>query len=331
MLSKVLKFLALSILWLGFFYPAVQAEAKLVSVQPSSREVTITGFSRARANMVLSSEVDGKIETVYADIGDRIPKDGLFTCLDDTFIVIDIESAENDIQQHQADIKYYKKQVSRYKQLVEKNSASKSLLDDFQRQLSNSSSLKQKMTLQKQRLLESKKRHCIGAPSGWSVVERFVEPGQWIQSGTQVAKISDYSSLLVPLALSVHELKALERNKSNLTVNLSNYNKKIPATIERISPAFDEQSHKIRVDLSLKKGLPIRRGGVRVELMLDLPDHFGAWLIDRKAVDERFEEAWVEHSDGKKLQVRLLGYTNNGKARITSAEIKATDKFKLLH
>ncbi len=309
----------------------VFAEGEWVSLQPSVRKMTISGFTRARSTMQISTEVAGKIEQVYADVGDVIPAEGKFACLDDTFVKIDIESAQNDIAQHGIDIGFFKKQVFRHQKLVETKSAAISLLDELKKDLGNSQRALESDRLRKQRLREQLRRHCLYVPLGWQVMERYVEPGQWIDVGTEVAKVGDYAQLLVPFALSTQELIALKDIENNLMVHLSDFDMEVPATIELISPAFDEQSHKIRVDLELEKDLPVKRGGLRVELSLQLPDKFSAFLIPKQALDERFEEVWLQRKDGKGIRVTLLDYQSDGLARITSPEIKKGDQFKVLH
>jgi multidrug efflux pump subunit AcrA (membrane-fusion protein) len=206
-----------------------------------------------------------------------------------------------------------------------------SLLDELERNLGNSQRAMQSDVLRKQRLVELQKRHCIKAPVGWKVIERTVEPGQWIDTSTKIAKVGDFSRLLIPMALSSAELQALQQKQDDIKVILTEFVQPVATRIEHISPAFDEQSHKIRVDLIIEHQLPEKRGGMRVELNLKLPDEFGALLINKLALEERFEQFWLHHQDGRQIRVTLLGYQNDAVAKITSPEIKAGDKFKILH
>jgi len=117
----------------------------------------------------------------------------------------------------------------------------------------------------------------------------------------------------------------------NLTVWLPEYKQHVPASIERISPAFDDKSRKIQVDLLLEKNLPIYRGGVRVNLSLQLPEPDNIFLIDEKALDNRFEESWLTKKEGKSLRVKYLGRTENNQIRVQSPLLKAGDQFKITH
>lgn len=318
-----------SLFCLVLFSLSAVAEGTWTTVQPSYREVSFIGFSRARHDMVLSTEVAGKVKQVFVDVGEVVPKDGNVSCLDDTFTKLDIDSTTNDIKQAQIDVSYYKKQVTRYRNLVKKKNVSISELDDMQRQLRTARNMEQSKKILKQRQQETLKRHCIKSPSGWLVDERHVEPGQWIDIGNPVVKVGDYSTLLVPFSLTVKELRSLVRNLNNLTVWLPEYNQKVPATIERIAPAFDETTRKIKVDLLLEKNIPVQRGGLRVELKLKIADASSVFLIPSTALDSRFEEVWVEPKGKKALRVESFGKAQDGQVRITSPELKKGDQVKI--
>lgn len=327
--SSIITSFLLAII-ISFASWTLHAEDQWSTAEPSHKLVTITGFSRARHTMELSTEVTGKMQQIYADVGDVLPEPGNIACLDKTFINIDIAAAKNDMAQHQVDKLFYKKQVDRYLALVDKNSAAVSQLDDFQRQLGNSKRFERSKKIQLQRLQEKRLRHCIAAPIGWSVIKRYVEPGQWLDIGNKIAKVGDYTRLLVPLALSLHELNTLRDLQDDITVMLPEYNQAVPAVIERISPAFDERSRKIQVDLLIREQLPTYRGGMRVELKLKIPDRGPVFLVAEQTLDKRFEEIWLHRQDGKSLSVKLLSHEKNGKARVLSEQIKAGDRFKIL-
>ena len=329
---KITKYISLTLLFLLFIlssHLSIADESQFVSVQPAFQSTTLSGFTRARRSIPLASEISGKVTHIYADIGQSIPEDGIFACLDKTFIQLDIATTENSIAQHHIDLKYLRKQVDRHKTLVKTNSAAISVLDDLNRQKGNAYLARQREKIHKQILEEKEVRHCIKAPKNWQITQRSIEVGQWITAGTPIAQADDYNQLLIPLTLTSEELSALEKKQNKFTVYLPEYKQEIPASIERISPAFDEQSHKIRVDLLINDTSKFYRGGIRTELTLEVADKLNTYLIPKKALDERFEEAWLTRKNGKRIRVMLLGYLNNDIAKISSSEIKLSDQFKL--
>lgn len=329
---KIIRLIFFSLLVYLSIHLSHANENPLVTVQASFRTMTLSGFTRARHSMLIANEVPGKITHIYADIGQTIPENGIFACLDDTFIKLDIASTENSIAQHTTDLNYLNKQVERHKKLVQSHSAAISLLDDLIRQKENALLAIQREKIQKQKLQETKNRHCIKAPENWVITQRHIEVGQWIDIGTAVAQASDYRQLLIPLTLTTEELIALQQMQNKFNVYLPEYKQHVPATIERISPAFDEHSHKIRVDILIKDSAINHRGGIRTELSLNIPDPQNHnYLINKKALDERFEEIWLTRANGKKIQVMLQGYLNNEIAIISSPEINTGDQFKQQH
>jgi len=307
------------------------AEEQFVSVESITRNISITGFTRASAKMPLTTEVEGKVSAVFADIGDSILANKVFACLDDTFVQIDIKLVQKEMSRHYVDIKYYKKEVSRYQKLVNKQTVAVSALDSLMRDLSNAREALAIASIRKQRLEEEKRRHCIEAPEGWKVIDRSIEIGQWVRQGEVVAKVGNYSQLSIPLILSQQELASLNKNKDNIELILSGNNLKIPASIEYISPAFDEKTRKILVNLLIKQSLAELHGGMRVELILKTSGSKGAsFFIDKRALEERFEEYWLQRKDGKRIRVKLLTEQANGTVTISSREIKLGDQFKII-
>lgn len=329
---KVILFLIEVVLFLIVnFSVNAEEERKWVAVERATRQVTINGFTRAHSKMPVATEVGGKVEHVYADEGEPIPADDKFACLDDTFVQIDIKSAQNEIAQHQVDINYYRKEVSRHQKLVEKNTAAVSTLDRLKKDLNSSVRSLQAASIRKMRLEELRQRHCVKAPAGWLVIERYIEPGQWVKEGEVLAQIGDYSRLIVPMALTEDELKAVNRKPDKISFVIKGYDLKVPARIDHISPAFDESTRKILVDFLIEEGFPRFRGGRRVELNLDIPSYDSGFAIPAQALEERFEEYWVQRKDGKRIRVELLNNHHDGTIRIVSPEIKLGDQLLLLH
>ena len=329
---KTTKYINLSLLSLLFFLNiniSIADGGQLITVQKAFQTTTLTGFTRARHSIPIASEISGKVTHIYADIGQAIPENGIFACLDKTFIKLDIATTENSIAQLYTDLKYLRKQVNRHKNLVKSNSTAISVFDDLNRQKENAIFARQQEKIKKQKQQETEKRHCIKAPKNWKITQRNIEVGQWITAEQSIAQAGDYSQLLIPLTLTPEELSALEQKQNKFTVYLPEYQQEIAARIERISPAFDEQSHKIRVDLLINDTSKFDRGGIRVELTLEVSDKLNTYLIPKKSLDERFEEVWLTRKNGERIRVMLLGYLNHHTAKISSSNIKIGDQFKL--
>lgn len=297
--------------------------------QSAARRSALTGFTRARNSMKLVTEESGRVEKVMADVGDVLGKSGLFAQLDTTFIKLDIAANRADQQRLKSDLEYNKKEMERYKALVKTETAAQSTLDSNVR--AHQSALQQLRAKQvaERVLIERMKRFSLKGPAGWKVVTRYIEPGEWITTGEQVAELGRFDVLLVPFALSSEEYRALKQMGDTVKLRLTDMNEIVQAKVARVSPGFDAQTRKINVDLEITEGDFEFRGGLRTELVIDLPDPGGAVVVPKSALIKAYEEYFLMTPEGKRVRVVLLGAADDGMRRVTSQEVNHGDSFLL--
>ncbi len=159
-----------------------------------------------------------------------------------------------------------------------------------------------------------------------------MEPGEWINTGEPVVEIGDYRRLLVPFALSQEEYRALRQRGDALSLRLPGQAQEVPATLLRVSPAFDEISRKIAVELEIGEGVEDPRGGLRAELSLAIPLNTGAVTVPESALLHRYEQYWLQRPDGESVKVIYLGRDERASGdavRVAAPEVKAGDRFRL--
>ncbi len=296
----------------------------------AARRATLTGFTRARNSMTLVCEESGRVDKVFADVGDTLGKDGHFAKLDTTFIMLDLAGNRADQSRLQSDLDYNKKEMERYQRLVKTKNAAQSTLDSNVRAHQAALQQLRAKQIEERVFIERLKRCSLNGPPGWKVVTRYIEPGEWLTKGEKVAELGRYDVLLVPFALTSAEYRALKEQGETVTLRLTDLNKTIKATVARVSPGFDPQTRKINVDLEIDKGDIEFRGGLRTELVIDLPDPGGAVIVPPSALIKAYEEYFLMTPDRKRVRVVLLGGAEDGMRRISSPDVKPGDIF-LLH
>ena len=312
---------------------ATQAESRIAVAQTAWQIIKLTGFTRARHTLPLATEVAGKVLRVFVDIGDKIADQGQVACLDQTFIKLEVKANQAELKRLAAEVNYFQKQVERHRQLVNQQNSSQMNLDGVERNLAGMQAQIEAQKVESRRLTETQRRHCISAPVGWLLTERLVEPGQWLGIGDPLGSVGDFTRLLVPFALSMQEYQALQQASKPLQLLLTDLGVTVPAQLVRVSPAFDEQTRKIMLDLEISSGLEQYRGGLRAELSLQLPLQDGSVLISEKALQQRYEDYWLQREAGDEVRVIYQGRsglkTTEGAAliRITSADIQVGDRF----
>lgn len=321
--------------WAGVFPPPPEAsELETFRPEPALRVETLIAFTRADTFMSLVSETAARVLEVRADMGQPIPEDGVFAVLDATFVRLDIQQLEAERKRLFSSREYYLKEARRYRDLVTGRHADQSTLDKFEHNLEQVVHQLAELEVRSAQLEEKLLRHTVTAPAGFTVIERHVEPGEWVAVGQELAKLGDYRTLVAPFALDPLQYQWLQGNRDTLTLRASGgYDRPpltLPALLKRVSPAFDAVTRKTNVELSLRPEGLEPRGGIRVELDVRLPDRTGSFLAPATAVLDRYEEHWLALPDGELVKVVLLGEAPDGRLRISVPESHAERRF-LVH
>jgi len=298
------------------------------TARPAPRATVLTGYTRPRFVMDLVSEEEGRCLRVAADVGDALGRDGLYATLDTTFIDLDLKRNGAEQERLKADIAFSAKEVERYRALVERDLSDQSSLDRLSSALARQNAELAALRVEEARLKERRTRFFIRGKPGWRIIERAVQPGEWVRSGASLGRAGDFSSLLVPLALSPEEFTALNGHDS-VTLRFPDMADQpaVAARVERVSPDFDPETRKTNVDLLVTEGLPEMRGGLRAELTLEIPDPSGAVLAPTASVLERYEEHWLVRTSGELVKVFILGPGPDNTSRVRGEEVRPGDVF----
>lgn len=293
-----------------------QANAALLMAEPAHRTLVQSGFTRPRAEVPLVAETPGRITAVFLDIGDSVPADQSFARIDDTFIRLDREEVRVQQARLRAQIAYDEREVARYQELARHSNASASQLDALQQALRNNGHELEALEVRARVLDERLARTTVRAPAGWRITERMVEPGQWVREGEALGRAADFTTLLVPFALTPQQFAALELESDQLRLTLPDRGIAVPAAIHRTNPDFDPETRKIAVELALDAPIEHPRGGLRAQLALRIPERSGAVSVPRAALGASYEEHWVLRADGTRLPVLLLGPDRDATGRV---------------
>ena len=289
---------------------------------------TLIGFTRARARMKLISQVSDKIRIITADVGDSISKDGVFAKFDTTLPELEIEYIRINQDKIKSRISYLEKEANRFRVLLEKHSTAEAKLDSLIQDLDQANLSLREFENSEKKATEHLERHIVKAPQGWQVINRHVEPGERVTAGTPLADVGDYRVLSVPYAVSQEEYLWLKDHRKDLILHLPELSTSIKARLKHFSPGFDPVTRKLNIELEIVPPKKERRGGIRAELSIDIPDPSGAILVPDSAITSRYDSSWLKTAEGDKIQVIVLGPAKSqGFSRITSPETEAGDIF----
>lgn len=285
---------------------AQAADSEEWIVRPSMRIIEFTAFTRPRARLPVVAEIGGRVEEVQDDIGESIGADGQFARLDATFLQLELEDNQVEQARLRDQIAFDGREVTRNQALARNKNVAANQLDQARQTLRNNTQALHRAEVQERVLKEKIARTQVPAPVGWQVIERRIEPGQWVSDGERLGEVADFSTLLLSLALTPEQLSALRAMPAPLTAKLPELGREVLVAIYRVNPAIDEDTRKIAVDLRLQEAIKPQRGGLRAQLRLALPDP-DSRLVPAAAVQRGFEENWVQPREGEAIGVTILG------------------------
>ena len=306
--------------------------SETVRAVEAQKVIRLTGYTRARHTMEVVSKEAGFCRHVAGEVGDVLGQDGIFAELDTTFIDIDLEKNRLRQEQLRLQIDYYRALVRRYERLVQRELADQNTLDREKNRLDTALKDLELAKAGRKDLLERRARFTLKAGPGWTIIERLVEPGQWVRPGQTVGRAGDYRSLLVPFALSPEEYAALRSSRNELTLSLPHQGEAgltVEVELERVSPAFNPETRKVSVWLELHPGNYERRGGILAELQLAVPDPGHAVLLPEQALRSSYQEHWLVRASGERVPVVLIEHREGGRVMVRSEDVKPGQLFQL--
>lgn len=306
----------------------------LVQLEPFARDIRLTSFTRPIKSMVVAAEVGGKFRRVVVDVGDTVSPGGLVAELDDTFIKLDIEQNRISQLRVKKQLELEQKNLRRIDNLLTRQSTSQAAHDEAVAKVDVLQLSLDGLRNEARNLREKLKRHRLYGPPGYQVIQRLIEPGEYLRQGEPVVKLGDFRSMKLPFLLTITELHLLEEMPS-LKIDIEDLGKPVESEIHIIAPDFDEKRRKIQVWLKITKEVvdstPELRGGMRAMLTISGKIERNSYRIPSSAVLERYGAHWILSSQEKRVKVLLLGRDDGDRIAIIHGEQLSGEEHYFLH
>lgn len=150
--------------------PAVPITVAPVLVQPSARLVNFVGTLYGNEEVTISSQVEGQIETLTADLGDQVNADQLLAKIDDAQWRARLREADANLAKAQAD-------EARGRQLVGNNIIS---TQEYETMKTNA----EVKRAQRDTMEVSIQHARVNSPIRAAVAKRFVSVGEYVRPGS---------------------------------------------------------------------------------------------------------------------------------------------------
>lgn len=314
-----MRFLILMIL-LTAFLPLPGMTQDILVVEQAEKKITLSGFTRAIRTMTLSSEVSGKIMQIHYRVGEEAGEKPYLE-IDPTFIDLQIESntrqlgrLEANLKQAESRVAFLTKDFARINALYKNDSIPErehdTMLEELnQARLALKAIAQERMSLEisLKDLKERRLRYTVSAPNQWTVVEKIAEEGEIVGPQSPLARLADFRTMVVPLAVSAEELSLIRALPETFDALVDET--PVRASLSYANPEFNERTRKHGIEILITDYEGNHRGGLRFSLDLSLPT--AGLAVPKAAVISTYENPRVTLAEtGETVAILILGETN---------------------
>jgi RND family efflux transporter MFP subunit len=254
----------------------------------------VAGLIAADEDVVISSEISGRITHVGFDRGDTVEKGRLLIRLDDAAVQAQIRRLRATINREKAQLELSRKDRDREARLFEEGVGAEKAFDDADSRVQVMDEMVKEAEAAVDEAVVLERKHDIHAPVGGKIAERHVSLGEYVNPGTPLAHLVKIDEVKFEFALAERDVPRV-RAGQELDFSIDAYpGQEFRAPIALISPAGSELTRTFAVTLKLKNNqerpiLPGMSGRARVIRA----EHEGVYLLPEDAVLSDAEGAYL--------------------------------------
>ncbi len=245
-----------------------------VKVQKMDLERTVQGIGTLEAiqQVTIRPEVNGVIESVHFQEGSRVKKGDLLFSMDDNKIIDQLQARQAALEEARANLENAELIYNRRQRLYKQKLGSEEARDEARAKYKALSATVDRIEAEIEGIKETLADTKIKAPFAGIIGERYMDPGEWVDAGTQLAPLVETDRLKI--AFTIPE-KYLGQAKTGQTIKL-----RTPAFPDRefigsvyfVSPLIREDTRSLMVKAYVDNpNLMLSPGGfAAVELIVDI-------------------------------------------------------------
>ncbi len=242
--------------------PPVQVETALAVRQEVASTSWFPGTVVSRNDARIAAEVSGRA-TWVAEVGTALEVGGEIARVDDRMLSLQLADNDATIKRLEAQLKYEESQVARLDQLADTNNAAANQLDQARSQAEVVSQQLNSAKVAREQINYNIERSKIRAPFPGRVVERLVQPGEFLNPGVPVVRLVDTDDKEIRVQAPVSAARFV-RDGASVTVKddyLSSEN-----AVRTVIPVGDERSRMIEIRVAVSEPEWVIGSAVRVAL-----------------------------------------------------------------
>jgi len=307
--------LLLSALAIGRAYGADALETAVATQQMVAREQTYDAVVEAVKQGTVSSQTSGRVQAVYFDVDDYVPKDAVIVRFRDKEQQAGVQAAQAGVKEAEARFAEADAEFKRIKDVFEKQVVPRAAFDKATADLG---AAKQRFDAAQARMTQAQEQldhTVVRAPYSGIVVKRHIEVGETANAGQALMTGFALDELRVTASVPQSVIQAIRSNNRARIIFPSQNNRAVEPKTLRIFPFADAQTHSYKVRMNLAAGQDGLLPGMFAKVAFVTGEE-QRLLIPATALVQRseIEAVYVVAADGKIAfrQVRVGRRLDNG-------------------
>ena len=237
--------------------PAYGAEVLATAVatqQVVVREQIYDAVVEAVKQGTVSAQTSGRVQAVYFDVDDYVPKDAVIVRFRDKEQQAGIQAAQAGVKEAEARFAEAQAEFTRIKDVFEKKVVPQATFDKATADLS---AAQQRLDAAQARMMQAQEQlehTVVRAPYSGIVVKRHIEAGETANAGQALMSGFALNELRVTATVPQSVIQAIRSNNRARIIFPSQNNRVVEPKTLRIFPFADAQTHSYKVRMSLAAG-----------------------------------------------------------------------------
>lgn len=229
---------------------AVPVVVDRVSERMMAPTVMVAGSVVSRLDAEVSAELAGRVVWL-AEVGDVVAQGDKLAQIDDTPRKLELDESRAELAQVKARLRFFEKELKRLSSLAKQNNAARTQLEQTE---SDRDVARADLTAAQARVLLAKDRvarSLLRAPFSGTVAQRYLQPGEWAESGAEVVRLVNTDLVEVKAMVPLVARAFVTRG---MTLSLQVDGKMQQATVRSLVPVGDLESRLMDLRLDLDDG-----------------------------------------------------------------------------
>jgi len=302
---------------------------------PIVEELRLTGTLRARRVSQLSTEVDGIVEELHVDGGDRVTTGKLIVKLNNDLAAIEKSSTTAAVAEARARFGDAKRRYGELLALSKKQHVPETNVESARTEIEIAEAALAQIRATDRRAQALLDRHTVRAPFDGVIREKLVEVGQWVETNSPLVELVETNFLRLETPVPQFYFSRV-RQGTPVAIRFDSLPRQIfEATVTTTIPVSDinARTFPVRIDLHNDQGMLAPGMSARVILKIEDRSAEAALIVPADAVvrapDGKTTVWTVESEDGvSKAQPREIttgrAYRNN--IEVTSGNLAAGEQ-----